>query len=71
MISYNRSNDIFGISQTVEVGSDLDGWLSGPAYAEAYEVNDNGDGTETVTMRVLDPIGNEPRWFARLVLEES
>ena len=70
-ITYNRSKDISGVSQSVEVGSDLGNWLSGPSYAEAYEVNDNGDGTEAVTMRILDPIGSLPSWFARLVLEEG
>lgn len=70
-ITYNRSKDISGVSQTVEVGSNLESWLSGPSYAEEYDVNDNGDGTEAVTMRILDPIGSLPSWFARLVLEEG
>ncbi|MGK0240237.1 MAG: hypothetical protein ACI92G_003722, partial [Candidatus Pelagisphaera sp.] len=69
-ITYSRSKDILGISQTVEVGSDFETWMSGPIYTEEYEVNDNPDGTEAVTMRILDPIGSLPSWFARLVLEE-
>lgn len=70
-ITYNRSKDISGVSQTVEVGNNLESWLSGPVYAEAYALNDNVDGTEAVTMRILDPIGSLPSWFARLVLEEK
>lgn len=70
-LTYQRSKDVTGISQTVEVGSDLATWQSGPALAQQYEVVDNGDGTESVTMRVMDPIGSRPTWFARMVFEES
>ena len=70
-ITYQRSKTVTGISQSVEVGSDLSIWQSGPAFAEEYDVVDNGDGTESVTMRVLDPIGSLPSWFARMVFEES
>ena len=69
-VTYNRSTDISGVTQTVEVGSDFSSWLSGPSYSEVYSVDDNGDGTEAVTMRILDPIGSLPSWFVRLVFEE-
>lgn len=43
---------------------------SGPAITEEYEVSDNGDGTETVSVRILEPLENLPSWFVRLVLGE-
>ncbi len=70
-ITYNRSKDIFGVSQIVEVGSDLDSWKSGGAFSEEYAIEDNGDGTEAGTMRVLDPIGSLPSWFARIIFSEE
>ncbi|MCB1120814.1 MAG: hypothetical protein KJT03_04655 [Verrucomicrobiae bacterium] len=70
-ITYNLSKDISGVTQTVEVGEDLLTWLSGPTYTEEYDRVDNGDGTETVTVRVLDPVDSLTRWFVRLLLEES
>lgn len=69
-ITYNRSKDISGVTQTVEVGGNLENWSSGPAYSQEYAIGDNGDGTEAVTVRILDPLETLPRWFVRLVLEE-
>ena len=69
-LTYHRSKDILGVSQIVEVGSDLDTWKTGSAFSEEYDVQDNGDGTETVTIRILDPIGSLPSWFARIIFSE-
>ena len=70
-LTYQRSKDINGISQSVEVGSDLSSWDDNPANSEVYGIVDNGDGTESVTLRLLDPIGSLPTWFARIIFEES
>lgn len=43
-------------------------WLSGPAYASQSVVN-NGNGTETVTVTDLTPIGSAREHFLRILIE--
>lgn len=69
-IRYLRDKSVGGVEQRVEVGDDLENWLSGPTYTDIPEVVDNGDGTETVTVRLLDTVDSLPQWFIRLVLVE-
>ena len=63
-----------GITYRVEVSTNLagDSWQSGAGVVQAHgSVEDNGDGTETVTVRSLTPISSEGRAFLRLVVEEN
>jgi hypothetical protein len=69
-VPYLRDTGVGGVEQRVEVGDNLVDWLSGPTYSEIFDVVDNGDGTETVIVRILDPLGSKDRWFSRLLLEE-
>jgi photosystem II stability/assembly factor-like uncharacterized protein len=71
VIRYDRDRGVSGVTQRVEVGDDLVNWESGPTYTEIYQVDNNGDGTETVTVRILDPLVNLTSWFIRLVLEQT
>ena len=51
------------LSLVVEISSDLISWS---ALAVVPTVNDNGDGTETLTFRSDTPLADEPRQFIRL-----
>ncbi len=55
------------ISYIPEVCTDLaaGAWNSGPAYT-AQTVTDNGDGTETVVVTDLAPVGSTPMHFLRI-----
>jgi len=63
------------VSYVVEVNDDLSGpWQSGPSgggYNQVVEIEpaqDNGDGTETVTVRMGDPLDTSIYHYARLVV---
>lgn len=58
-----------GIQYTVQVASDLaaDDWMSGSVLVEKVgSAINNGDGTETVTVRLLEAIGGVDKKFLRL-----
>ena len=62
-----------GYTYTVEVSTDLmsSSWLSGVSHVVAVgSPIANGDGTETVTVRTVAPLGASPR-FMRLSVTES
>ncbi|MEI8043799.1 MAG: hypothetical protein WCL11_20480, partial [Verrucomicrobiota bacterium] len=60
-----------GVTYTVQVASDLNSaWQSGSSLVELVpgsRVN-NGDGTETVSVRLKQTLSNSTRKFVRLVL---
>ncbi len=65
-LTFSKSADADGIL-TVEVSSDLTNWSGDPSLTELVSSIDNGDGTATVTVRVLDPISPEQdRIYLRL-----
>ena len=60
-----------GLTYAVQVTTDLAGtWLSGAALVELVPGTrvDNGDGTETVSVRLQQTLSNSTRRFVRLVL---
>ncbi len=57
---------VAGLTYTVEYDSDLvDPWSSGSVFQVGSAI-DNGDGTETVTVRLTTDISNETKQFIRL-----
>ena len=70
IIKYDRNTGVSGVTQRVEIGDDLEEWKFGPAFTEVFIVSNNGDGTQTVTIRILEPFDDLERLFVRLVLEE-
>ena len=60
---------LYGINYTVEVSEDLSAWTAASTTL-AMQVEgapvDNGDGSETVTVRVSPPAGSDSQWFVRL-----
>jgi hypothetical protein len=69
-ITYTRRGDRPDITHTVEVSTDLAGWDRGAASTvQVGSAIDNGDGTETVTVRSLTTIADEPRQFLRVAIE--
>ena len=63
-----------GISYRIEASTSLEAndWDSSAAVVEWFGTPvDNGDGTETVTCRIKDPVGTPgSRRFVRLAVEE-
>lgn len=60
-----------GLRYRVTLSNDLQTWRSGPAAFETVgEPEDNGDGTESITVRALDPITNSPT-FIRLEIIQT
>lgn len=62
---------IDGITYTVETSSTLapGSWQTGPSVIQQTGVTPNGDGTETVSVRLLAPLG--PRQFVRLRVTQN
>lgn len=57
----------WGLVYQVEAGPNLTTWHSGPSWIEHIGTPvDNGDGTETATVRLLNP--DPDGWFARLAV---
>ena len=53
--------------EEAKTATDLDTWQSGPATVEQIGVPvPNGDGTETVRVRVIAPVSQDPTRFIRL-----
>ena len=66
-LSYRRRIGASEVSYTVETAIDLDDWQSGPGMVEQVGFpTSNGDGTETVTVRVIAPVSDDPTRFIRL-----
>lgn len=65
-IRWQRSPAAARLTTTVEISSDLTHWFSGPAHTAVVGVTDNGDGTETITVRDQSPPTAEPRRYFRL-----
>jgi hypothetical protein len=63
-ISFKRPQKVLGMTYQVEMSSDLQTWTPDPVAVGVP--SDNGDGTETVTYRDPDPIGQNPRRALRL-----
>ena len=60
-----------GIRYWVEFSTDLNAWHRGSAYVEQTgSPGVNGNGTETFTVRVRDPMSSANRQFIRLLVEE-
>lgn len=70
VFTYRRRAGAADASYAVEVSSDMVLWQSGSTFTEEVGVPDeNGDGTETVTVLVLVPVASDSRAFARLKVE--
>ena len=60
---------LYGVSYTVEATDDPITWQAATSALTLQEEGpavDNGDGSETVTVRLIPPPGNDTRWFVRL-----
>jgi hypothetical protein len=60
---------LYGIRYTVEACTNLGVWQPAAALLALQPEGtplDNGDGSETVTVRLVPPLGSDTRWFARL-----
>jgi hypothetical protein len=65
-------NPYSGISYTVQVSTSLtpNSWQTGAAYFEEVgPSDDNNDGTETVTIRLLENTEDAPTQFVRVLVE--
>ena len=54
------------ITCTVQVSGDLTTWNSGPGFTAVVSTVDNGDGTETITVRDTTPISSATKRFIRV-----
>ena len=53
----------------VEAATDIDSWLPASGVLTITQEGvptDNGDGSETVTLRLTPPVENDRAWFVRL-----
>jgi hypothetical protein len=65
---------IFGISYMVEATNNLGAWAPAATAMTMQVVGspvDNGDGTESVQLKLTPPPGLEDRWFVRLQISEQ
>lgn len=64
-LTFSRQKDLSGVTFSLEISDDLANWVaSGIIVGEPF---DNGDGTETVTLRHTIPVSSQsPRQMARL-----
>jgi hypothetical protein len=66
-LSYRRRIGASDVTYAVETATDLETWQSGPAAVEPFGIPvPNGDGTETVQVRVIAPVSADPARFIRL-----
>ena len=66
-LSFRRRIDSSEVTYEVETAADLDDWQGGPGFVEQIGIPvPNGDGTETVQVRVIDPVSADPTRFIRL-----
>ena len=68
-LTYRKRRNAPSLSYTVEVSSDLSSWQ--PTSHQVGPPEDNGDGTDSVTMRDLQPIAAGVRRFIRLAIAEQ
>ena len=69
-ITYTRRIDLPDVADRVEISTNLAVWESGPAFTQQVGFPiDNGDGTETVTVRSLVALQANGRQFLRVVVE--
>jgi hypothetical protein len=54
------------ITCTVQVSGDLIAWDSGPGFTVQVSLVDNGDGTETITVRDTTSIDSASKRFIRV-----
>ncbi len=67
VLTYRRRIALEEVAIQAQLSSDLAVWNdAGVAALEPSPPVDNGDGTETVTVLVAEPLGEAPRIFARL-----
>ncbi len=66
VFTYVRRSGAADVMYLVEVGDSFTAWQSGPAVTETLSTLPNGDGTETLTVRILTPVSTVPRLYARL-----
>jgi len=60
---------LYGIVYTVEASNDVATWGAAAdvlSLTQEGPPTDNGDGSETVTLRLIPPVGNDSVWFVRL-----
>ena len=66
-LSYRRRLGATDATYQVETATDLEEWLGGAAVVEQVgSPAPNGDGTETVMVRVITPASADPARFIRL-----
>lgn len=68
-LTFTRRQFSADIKPVVEYSDDLQTWLSGSDQLEEVNVVQNGDGTETITIRSLESITENARQFLRLNLK--
>jgi len=65
-LSYVRDQAPGTPAITAEVSADLVTWNFGPTHTTEHSVTPNGDGTDTVVVRMTAPMTDSPRDFIRL-----
>jgi CotH kinase protein len=66
-LSFRKRIDATQVDYLVETSTTFDEWLSGPGTVETVGVPvNNGDGTETITVRVVATVADNPVRFIRL-----
>ncbi|MCS7062446.1 MAG: PQQ-dependent sugar dehydrogenase [Methylacidiphilales bacterium] len=70
-VSYTRSISATDVTITPEITSDLINgpWLSGPNHLTTVSTVNNGNGTETITVRDVTPSSSNGRRFFRLKIQ--
>ena len=69
-IAFTRSQNLAGTQIVVEASTDLANWhIAAPGEIVEHAVVDNGDGTDSVIIRMADPILPGTRQFMRLRVE--
>lgn len=65
-VVFRRLKNPAGLSYAVEVSTDLRTWSSAAGSTAQVSATDNGDGTETVTVRSTVAVGSAPQLFLRV-----
>ncbi len=68
-LTYTRRKDSLELIYAAEVSTGLKTWTpAGPGEVAEVSVVDNGDGSETVTLRDVNPLGALPKRFLRITI---
>ena len=67
-LTYRKRRDAPQLSYTVQVSNDLINWQ--PSTEQVGIPLDNGDGTDSITVRDIQPLGASLRRFIRLVVAD-